>query len=130
MKKVIINALVIFGLFTRVIAQDQLLQDIATSLRASNAHQLVNYMGISTKVKTQEETKYLNKVSAEKALREFFNANKVKDFQFTTPAKTVNSMFYIIGEYLTYEGASYRVYLLFKEENKKHVLSTLSFSTE
>jgi hypothetical protein len=110
-------------------AQDQMLEDIGTALRASSAKEMVKHLGTSVKIQIGGKTETMNKSQAEVALRKFFNENAAEEFSFTHRGSSANGLIYQIGKYTVQEG-SYRVYLLLKEENEKYFLYTISFSKE
>lgn len=112
------------------IANLDVLDDIANSLRSGDAKSVSKYFGntVDLTIITQEEV--YSKVQAEQVLRDFFSKNAPRSFTIIHKGESKEGARYAIGSLVTSQGVSYRTYFYIKQQGGSAVIQELRFMKE
>lgn len=111
-------------------AQNDVLDEIATSLRSGDAHSVSRYFGntIDLTIVTQEEV--YSKVQAEQILKDFFSKNQPRSFSVIHKGESKEGARYAIGSLMTAQGQTFRTYFYIKQQGNSAVIQELRFMKE
>ncbi len=129
-KNIITVLVLLFFGFSVVSAQEQtkIPDGISIAFKAGNATELAKYMNSTVELLLLDKEDFYKKNVAESILREFFGAQKIKDFNIRHQGAR-NEAQYAIGA-LTTEKGYYRVYFLLKKIDGKQLIHQIRIETE
>lgn len=110
-------------------AQNDVISNARMALKTGSAKELVKYFNDIVELSFDGEKSNYSKTQAEFVLRDFFKRNPPVEFQYIHQGSSKEGLKYAIGQY-TYNGGSYRVYILIKQFNGTFLIDTLDFSKE
>lgn len=119
----------IFSLVLVGNSQDQVLEDIGTSLKNGSARELIRFCGNTVIIKMNGSNSSYQKTEAESVLRNFFQTNPPTNFSYIHQGSSSEGLKYCIGKYSVSNG-SYRVVLLLKEKATGFQLDTITLTKE
>ncbi|MBX9850804.1 MAG: DUF4783 domain-containing protein [Cytophagaceae bacterium] len=133
MKKNIIGFLCILFLLVLTVknveAQNDIINNGKIALKTGSAKELVKYFNDIVELSFDGEKSNYSKTQAEFVLKDFFKKYPPIDFQYIHQGSSKEGLIYAIGKY-TYNGGSFRVYILIKQFNGNYLIDTLDFSKE
>ena len=114
----------------QTVAQNDLLDEIATSLRSGDARSVSRYFGntIDLTIISQEEV--YSKVQAEQILKDFFLKNQPRSFTIIHKGESKEGARYAIGSLVTNSGQVYRTYFYMKQQGNTAIIQELRFMKE
>jgi hypothetical protein len=130
MKKLIIILGFIFLGFGQLFAQNDILDEIATTLRSGDARSVSRYFGntIDLTIISQEEV--YSKVQAEQVLKDFFAKNHPRSFSIIHKGESKEGARYAIGSLITSTGQTFRTYFYIKQQGNNAIIQELRFMKE
>lgn len=114
---------------TEARAQDEVIKSAKNAISAGKSSDLGLYFNNFVELNLQNEKLSYSKAQAEYALQSFFVKYKVRKFEFIHQGESKEGMKYAIGTY-TYDGGTFRVYMLVKQFDGKYLIDTLDFGEE
>jgi Domain of unknown function (DUF4783) len=116
--------------FGQTFAQNDILDEIATSLRSGDARSVSRYFGntIDLTIITQEEV--YSKVQAEQILKDFFAKNHPRSFSIIHKGESKEGARYAIGSLVTSAGQTFRTYFYIKQQGNNAIIQELRFMKE
>ncbi len=103
--------------------------NIKTAIKAGSSKELVRYMADNIDINLNAHKTSYSRAQAEFVMKDFFKKYVVSDFQFVHQGESKDGHKYAIGTY-TFEGGTFRVYLLMKSVKGTFLIDTLDFSEE
>ncbi|NQZ75106.1 MAG: DUF4783 domain-containing protein [Ekhidna sp.] len=122
-----IVSLILFFLLSP--AQDEVIADIGTAMKAGSAKELIKFANNTIEIKINGESSNYSKERAEVILRKFFNENVPENFNYIHQGSSPEGLKYTIGRY-THASGGYRVVMFIKKIGDKYLIDTLNFSQE
>ncbi|MEN7547676.1 DUF4783 domain-containing protein [Rapidithrix thailandica] len=118
------------GFMTSTVGQDEdVIASARTAIKQGNAKNLSSYFNELVELNFDDEKSSYSKTQAEFVLKEFFKKYPAKDFRYIHKGASKEGLLYAIGKY-TYEGGSFRVYILVKQMNGKYIIDTIDFGED
>jgi hypothetical protein len=108
---------------------DEIVTSSKTSLKAGSSKDLSKYFSDLVELSLLGEKSSYSKSHAEILLKDFFKKYPPVDFQYIHQGSSKEGLKYAIGKY-SYNGGSFRVYLLIKQFSGNYLIDTLEFSKE
>lgn len=109
--------------------QDNLLEDIGTSLKNGSARELIKFCANPLTIKMNNSSDSYPREQAEATLRKFFLDNPPSNFSYVHQGSSDESLRYCIGKYTMKQG-SYRVVLLLKQQSSGFLVDTITLTKE
>jgi hypothetical protein len=124
--------LIFFLLFTGVQSARaiDLYEEIANAIRSGDARSVAAFFGPTIDLSILEQEEVYSKTQAEQVLRDFFQKNPPKSFQFLHKGSSREGLQYAIGSLVTASGKTYRTSFYVKTTNGKNVLQELRLEAE
>jgi hypothetical protein len=114
-------------------AQAQTSEEIVSNskgaLKAGSSKDISKFFSDLVELSLLGEKSSYSKSHAEVLLKDFFKKYPPVDFQYIHQGSSKEGLKYAIGKY-TYNGGSFRVYLLIKQFSGNYLIDTLEFSKE
>jgi len=110
-------------------AQDNILEDIGTAMKAGSSKELIKYCNNNIEIKVNGKTSNYSLAQAEVVLKDFFLKNPPKGFTYIHQGASPEGLKYTIGTYTINEG-SYRVVMVIKKIKEEFKIDTINFSKE
>ena len=129
MKKLILQVAILFFMIGQSAAQEDVVTNIGTAMKANSAKELVKFCNHSVEIQVNGKSNTYSKPQAEVILRDFFQKNISTDFRYIHQGSSPEGFRYTIGKY-SVEGGSFRVYMLLKKQPTGYLIDTLSFTKE
>jgi hypothetical protein len=108
---------------------DEIVNSSKAGLRAGSSKDIATYFSNLVELSLLGEKSSYSKSHAEVLLKEFFKKYPPVDFQYIHQGSSKEGLKYAIGKY-SYNGGSFRVYLLIKQFSGNYLIDTLEFSKE
>jgi hypothetical protein len=108
---------------------DEIVNSSKAALRAGSSKDISAYFSNLVELSLLGEKSSYSKSHAEVLLKEFFKKYPPVDFQYIHQGSSKEGLKYAIGKY-SYNGGSFRVYLLIKQFSGNYLIDTLEFSKE
>jgi Domain of unknown function (DUF4783) len=108
---------------------DEILKNSKTALKAGSSKDLSRYFSDLIDLGLLGEKSSYSKAHAQVLLKDFFIKYPPVDFQYIHQGSSNEGLKFVIGRY-TYNGGSFRVYLLIKQFSGNYLIDTLDFSKE
>ena len=108
---------------------EEIINNGKMALKTGSSKELSKYFNDIVELSLDGEKGSYNKSHAEIRLKEFFKKYAPVDFQYIHQGSSKEGLKYAIGKY-TYNGGSFRVYILIKQFNKNYFIDTLEFNKE
>lgn len=125
-----LTLLLAFALFLEnAQAQNDIINNGKVSLKTGSSKELVKYFNDIVELSFDGEKSNYSKTQAEFVLKDFFKKYPPVDFQYIHQGSSKEGLKYAIGKY-SYQGGSFRVYILIKQFNGNYLIDTLDFSKE
>src|SRR5690606_42106188 len=99
------------------------------ALKTGSSRELVKEFSDNVELSFDGEKSNYSKSQAEFVLKDFFKKYPPVDFQYIHQGSSKEGLKYAIGKY-SYNGGSFRVYILIKQFNGNFLIDTLDFSKE
>lgn len=103
--------------------------DIRAAIKAGSAKELSKYLNSMVELNFDGDKASYSKTQAEFVLKDFFKKYPPQDFQYIHQGSSKEGLKYAIGKY-SYQGGTYRVYLLIKPQKGNFLIDQLDFSKE
>lgn len=116
-------------LVSGVSAQEDVLDNIGTAMKAGSSKELIKYCNANLEIKVDGKTSNYSISQAEVVLKDFFLKNPSKGFQYIHQGASPEGLKYTIGTYRL-EGGSYRVVMVLKKVQGQFKIDTINFSRE
>lgn len=110
-------------------AQSDIVNNGKVALKTGSSKELVKYFNDIVELSFDGEKSNYSKTQAEFVLKDFFKKYPPVDFQYIHQGSSKEGLKYAIGKY-SYNGGSFRVYILIKQFNGNFLIDTLDFSKE
>jgi hypothetical protein len=129
--KIFTLLILIFSLIFSAEAQtsDEILNSSKAALKAGSSKDFSLYFGDLVDLGLLGEKSSYSKSHAQVLLKDFFKKYPPVDFQYIHQGSSKEGLKFVIGKY-TYDGGSFRVYLLIKQFSGKYLIDTIDFSEE
>jgi hypothetical protein len=108
---------------------EEIINNGKMALKNGSSKELSKYFNDIVELSIAGEKSSYNKSHAEIVLKDFFKKYPPLDFQYIHQGSSKEGLKYAIGKY-TYNGGSFRVYILIKQFNGNYFIDTLEFSKE
>jgi hypothetical protein len=115
--------------FLNARAQNDIINNGKIALKTGSSKELVRYFNDMVEISFDGEKSNYSKTQAEFVLKDFFKKYPPQDFQYIHQGSSKEGLKYAIGTY-SYNGGSFRVYILIKQFNGNYLIDTLDFSKE
>ena len=115
--------------FLNAKAQNEIINNGKIALKTGSSKELVRYFNDMVELSFDGEKSNYSKTQAEFVLKNFFKKHPPIDFQYIHQGSSKEGLKYAIGTY-SYNGGSFRVYILIKQFNGSYLIDTLDFSKE
>ena len=112
-----------------VLAQTDIFDKIASSMKSGNSHDVASYFDSSVEMKIIDKTAVYSRNQAEMVLKDFFERNKVKNFTIIHRGTSSKGARYAIGNLETAQG-SFRTYLFVKEAQGNLTIQQLNIENQ
>ncbi len=112
-----------------LLAQDTILENIGTAMKAGSSKELIKYCNANIEIKIDGKTSNYSLAQAEVILKDFFLKNPPKGFQYIHQGASPEGLKYTIGTYSLEEG-KYRVVMVIKKVKEEFKIDTINFSKE
>lgn len=103
--------------------------DIRAAIKAGSAKELSKYLNDMVELNFDGDKASYSKTQAEFVLKDFFKKYPPQDFQYIHQGSSKEGLKYAIGKY-SFQGGTYRVYLLIKPQKGNFFIDQLDFSKE
>ena len=104
------------------------IDEVLAALRSGNANELAKYFGTRVDITLPDKSDNFSKNQAEMILRDFFDANEVKNFQVKHKGENNGAQF-CIGLLQTKNG-NFRTKFYMKQKGTQQVVQEISFQPE
>ena len=105
------------------------LDDIAVTLKAGNAKELAKFFDNSIEITILDEEDSYSKAQAELVLKDFFAKSTTRSFELIHQGSSAEGSKYAIG-YLSTDKGKYRTYILMMKKNETFYIQELRFEEE
>ena len=129
MKKLIILLFLALLVTLSVIAGMDIISDVAVAIRSGNAREIAKYFNSNVDLTLLTEEEVYSKTQAEQVLQDFLSKNTPRSFTIVHQGVKVGAK-YAIGNYVSTQGATYRVYFFVKQNGNSEVIQDLRFEKE
>jgi hypothetical protein len=99
--------------------------DIATSIRNGDAHQLAAFFGNNIDLTIIDQENVYSKAQAEFIVKDFFSKNRPKSFNILHKGSSPEGTQYVIGHLAAANGKTFRISFYIKNSDGKNVLQEL-----
>ncbi|MFL5729027.1 MAG: DUF4783 domain-containing protein [Cytophagaceae bacterium] len=129
--KILSVLILVLGLALAASAQtsDEIVNSSKTAMKAGSSKDLSRYFSDLVELSLLGEKSSYSKAHAEVLVKDFFKKYPPVDFQYIHQGSSKEGLKYAIGKY-SYNGGSFRVYLLIKQFGGDYLIDTLEFSKE
>lgn len=110
-------------------AQTDVINNIRASIKTGSSRELSKYLNDKVVINIAGDKSSYSKNQAVFVLRDFFNKYPPVGFRYIHQGASKEGLKYVIGTY-TYDGGTFRVYMLIKRFNGQFLVDTLDFSKE
>lgn len=110
-------------------AQSEVINNIRTALKSGSSKELVKSFNTIVELNFEGEKSNYSRSQAELVLKEFFKKYPPTDFQFIHKGASKQGLTYVIGKY-TFEGGSFRIWILIKKFEDNYLVDSIDFSKE
>jgi hypothetical protein len=121
-----------FGVTQATQAQSDVFSGAKAALKAGNSHDLARHFNNNIELIVESENVEFDKVSntqAELILKNFFQKNPAKDFNYVHQGSSPEGAQYSTGTYQTQNG-KYLVYIVLKQFGGKYMIDRIDFRRE
>jgi len=108
---------------------EEIVSNSKVALKAGSSKDISKFFSDLVELSLLGEKSSYSKSHAEVLLKDFFKKYPPVDFQYIHQGSSKEGLKYAIGKY-TYNGGSFRVYLLIKQFSGNYLIDTLEFSKE
>ena len=129
--KILNGLILIFCLAFSAEAQtsDEIVNSSKAALKTGSSKDISKYFSDLVELSLLGEKSSYSKSHAEVLVKDFFKKYPPVDFQYIHQGSSKEGLKYAIGKY-SYDGGSFRVYLLIKQFSGNYLIDTLEFSKE
>ena len=104
------------------------IDEVISAMRIGNAANIANFFDNTVEINLPDKSNAYSKSQAELVLKDFFNANQVKNFEVIHKGENAGSQF-CIGTLVTKTG-TYRTTIFMKQRGDKQVLQEITFENK
>ena len=104
------------------------IDEVISAMRVGNAANIANFFDNTVEINLPDKSNAYSKSQAELVLKDFFNANQVKNFEVIHKGENAGSQF-CIGTLVTKTG-TYRTTIFMKQRGDKQVLQEITFENK
>lgn len=113
-KSLLISGLLAFSMSLLVIASPNIFDHISNAFKSANATELSKYFNANIDLTIDNKEEVYSKIQAEQVLKDFFSKNMPKSFSLIHQGVSKEGSKYAIGNYVTTQEQSYRIYFFIK----------------
>ncbi len=127
---VVVVALLAFILVPSTLkGQAATINDAKSALKVGNSRELSQYFHKQVELNIDGEKSNYSRTQAEFVLKDFFRDFPPVNFEYIHQGASREGLKYTIGKY-SYEGGSFRVYMLIKQFDGQFLIDTIDFTKE
>ena len=129
MKRLILFFLLCFLASLASYGQEDVLKNVSTAMKAGSAKELVKYFHSVVEINIDGERSNYSQTQAEVVIRDFFQKNPARGFEYIHEGASKEGLSYTIGKY-SYQEGSYRVVMFIKKFGDSYAVDTFNLSKE
>ena len=130
MKKILSLAFLFLIIIRSDAATLEIFDDISSSIKVGDVKSLAKYFNTSIDLTVGNQESTYSKAQAEQVLRDFFVTNKPSSFSIIHQGLSKEGAKYAIGNLVTSQGKTFRVYVYVKQVSGNFLINELRFMPE